>query len=383
MTALDKPLDNLLALAMDRSREGREKLAETIGKLFANQERVLTEHEQALIIDILGKLVNDVEREVRQALARELATAETIPAEIATKLANDEIEVARPILLNSPVLKDGELIDIISHRSQQHQLSVALRSNLSTTISDALVNTGDRKVISTLLNNDNAEIADKTLNYLAEQSRRIDEFQEPLINRKDLPKGLAERMYWWVSAALRQNIIENFDLDIDVLDSKIQAGVHGLIHKARAETVEPPAAETLVERMKNEKLLTNAMLLDALKDGEIELFESIFAELSGFDRKGVAKVLYETRSEGIAIVCLSMGIPKQVFASIYLLSRKGLSGNHVTDPRELSRAMTLYDKINKEDAKRIANTWRMDPAYQDAIHMIEASIKDSGKSRAL
>lgn len=42
---------------------------------------------------------------------------------------------------------------------------------------------------------------------------RIDTYQEPIFRREDLPFDLAKRMYRWVSDALRQHIVKNFEID--------------------------------------------------------------------------------------------------------------------------------------------------------------------------
>ncbi|WP_299378524.1 DUF2336 domain-containing protein [uncultured Kiloniella sp.] len=366
-------MQKLLSMALDRSVKGREALARTIGHLFSEEEVALSELERALMTDILGKLISDVEQLVRQALSEELAATKTVPHELILMLANDDIEVARPILMNSDILKDQDLVDIIKSRTHQHQLSIALRNELSSEVSDALINTGKKDVIKTLLENKNASISELTLEYLADQSRRIDDFQEPLINREDLPIHLAERMYWWVSAALRSHILKNFPVDIQDIDNKIQSGVHKLVDQDRIKPTPHAPSTKLAQKLKQNNLLTVESLVQSLRQGEIELFESMFCEMSGFRPGGLRKALYETKGEGIAILCLAMGIPKQTFATIFLLSRKGNPRGQTTDPRDLSRAMLIYDKVNKDDAQLITDSWRMDPKYQDAISGIDAA----------
>ncbi len=372
----DNNLQKLLSMALDRSVKGREALARTIGQLFSEEEVALSELERALMTDILGKLISDVEKLVRQALSEELAVTKTVPHELILMLANDDIEVARPILMNSDILKDQDLVDIIKSRTHQHQLSIALRNELSSEVSDALVNTGKKDVIKTLLENKNAAISELTLEYLADQSRRIDDFQEPLINREDLPTHLAERMYWWVSAALRDHILKNFPVDIQDVDNKIQSSVHKLVDKDKIKPTLHAPATKLAQKLKQNNLLTIDSLVQSLRQGEVELFESMFCEMSGFRPGGLRKALYETKGEGIAILCLAMGIPKQTFATIFLLSRKGNPRGHTTDPRDLSRAMLIYDKVNRDDAQLITDSWRMDPKYQDAISEIESAASD-------
>ena len=45
-------------------------------------------------------------------------------------LALDEIEIARPIIAASPVLKDADLIRLLVEATIEHQIEVARRPNL-------------------------------------------------------------------------------------------------------------------------------------------------------------------------------------------------------------------------------------------------------------
>ncbi len=79
MNSQDRNLQFLLELALDKSVEGRESLAQRIGELFTAKEECLTEQETAILADILGRLVSDIEMSVRQSLAERLADSPLAP----------------------------------------------------------------------------------------------------------------------------------------------------------------------------------------------------------------------------------------------------------------------------------------------------------------
>src|SRR3546814_11781157 len=85
--------------------------------------------------DILKKLINDVAVPIRRALAERLSLAPSAPHEVVVALANDEIDVARPILLRSEALLDGDLIETLQHRHPAHQPAVAIRPTPSEPVS--------------------------------------------------------------------------------------------------------------------------------------------------------------------------------------------------------------------------------------------------------
>ncbi|MGH6945847.1 MAG: DUF2336 domain-containing protein [Kiloniellales bacterium] len=372
-----RDLRGLLDLALDSSVQARHALTLSVSDLFDDETRVLSERERALMSDILGKLIRDCEHEVRQQLSARLAKRGDAPHDVVLALANDTIEVARPILLQSEVLRDEELIEIVRHRTTEHQLAIAMRRTVSEPVSEALVETNSIDVIKTLLHNSNAKISEATLAYLTEESQRVDSYQEPLLNRAELPPALAERMYAWVSAALRQHIIKNFDVHPTALDDDLEAIVKSAAPAGTSGTKEPEAAAVLARHLGAQGSITPQLLIQVLRQGEIHLFEALFQEISGLKPPRLQRVIYESGGNGLAIACRALEIPKPTFATIFLLSRRGRPGNQTVDPRELSRALAAFDRINPKNAMHVVRNWRRDPKYQEAIEKIASTSKAS------
>src|SRR6185436_10930321 len=226
-------VQQLLQLAREKSEAARSHLFEVMGDLFQEQSGVLSAQERALMVDILEKLVREVSHDIRMKLSHRLADLPGTPRELAVLLTNDEIDIASPILMRSRALQDTDLIEIIHHRSRQHILAVAMRRDLSMSVSD---------VIMALLNNQEATISEKTMAYIVDQSKHVDEFQEPLVHRRDLPRELAIKMCYWVSAAIRQFVIEKFQVDANEFDDTIEPILREQVAAAEAET---QPAETL------------------------------------------------------------------------------------------------------------------------------------------
>jgi len=315
---------------------------------------------------------------VRRDLSERLSSAPNPPHDLIVALANDEIEVAEPILKASTVLRDAELVGVIRHRTQQHQLAIAMRRSLSEYVSDALVETGNIDVVKVLLENSDAQISEATMEYLAEESRRVDTYQEPLLRRGDLGPELAARMYLWVSAALRSHILENFDIDPsqidDHLESAADATLPGLESRQggsrETKPGKPKPAEVLARRLTEQRKVTPDFLVQVLRQGEVPLFEALFGELSGLKAPRLQKVLYDSGGEGLAIACRAMAMPKPTFATIFLLSRRGHTGKQIVDPRELSRALLLFDKVVPAAAAEVMKGWSRDWKYQDAVERV-------------
>jgi len=367
-------LDYLLALARQRSLESRSKLAQIIADLFNNGASVLSERERALMCDILTKLVREVELDVRARLAEQLAENQNVPPHIMKELACDDILVAKPVLMRSDLLRDSDLIEIVHQRTTEHQLAIARRRKISAAVSDALVESGSDDVVRTLLENAGAEISQVTMEYLVEQSKRVDSFQEPLVRRHDLPNALAKRLYLWVGAALRQHLVDGYGLDPSTLDSMVEeCALEGAKEMAKVRHAEKGsnAARKLAREMREKGHLNAEVLLKVLRQGEIQLFEGMLSEWSGIPASALKRLVYQSGGQPLAILCKALGIDKPTFTSIFLLSRVGRRDEQIVDPGELAGVLKLFDQAASVTAQSLVARWRSDPDYIAAVDRIE------------
>ncbi len=354
---------HLLRLASGRSAGDRMVLATSLVDLLAEMELDLNDRETALIDDILNKLIADFETAVRRELADRLSSLECSPNEAVVALANDEIDVAKPILMQSSALRDQDLIEIIHNRSRQHQMSIALRNMVSKAVSDALVEAGDEAVITSLLSNQNAQISDATLAYLVGESRRVDSYHEPLVLREDLSDELAKQIYDIVAKDLRNHILRHFELDPEVLDAELaslSADLMANTARPADETRHGDAPERLAKALANAKKISPDFLVKVLQAGRINLFEALIGQLTGVESQTLRKLLYDTDGKALAAICRAMGVPKKQFIEVYLLIRRSRPSSKTTFTREVGVIVRYFDRITPAGALEALAHWRGD-----------------------
>ena len=379
-TVIDKrgniDVDALMRLARDKSVGSRTKLADIIGDLFFGATGTLSEAEQSIMSDILRQLVQDVEIAVRKHLAIQLSNKSDAPHELVIALANDESEVAYPLLLRSRVLRDQDLISIIHHRTMEHQLAIAMRDTVSPSVSAALVETGEETVIKRLLENPNAAIARDTMAHLVDQSRRLDSLQRPLVQRTDLPADLAEKMYWWVSAALRAHIVKNFDVDPSEIDSAMEETVKTAMGADDDEGAALSATDRVAAHLAGSNEPDGELVAQLLREGEVSLFERVLEHQTGLRRQLLQRLLYEPGGEGLAIVCRALDYTREIFREVLTLTRKARVGLDDTNLEECAFAAALFDQIDVDTARTMLQRWRRNPNYLDLLRQLE-TLPDS------
>lgn len=359
--------DELIKLAQDKSVSAKNQLVENISDLFLSPSGRLNEHERALMNDILSKLIKSVEENVRKELAIRLSSSSEISPELAALLANDEIEISRPILEKSHVLDDQQLIEIIRNRTDAHRMAIAIREYVSEEVSGELIERGNEDVIEALIRNENADISELSMEYLVAESKTFDRFQEPLLNRHDIPASLAYRMYWWVSAALRRKIITEYSIDETVLDDALEMATKMAIQHHDDTDNAMKKAINLVRKMALNNNLKISFVLQSLRQEKVDLFVAGMAELSRLDTKIIWRSFRERTGESLAVIARAIEMDREDFTSMFLLVVQSRSGAKARTTNLLNSILSLFDDIDVKNAKTAVRHWQRDSGYQDAM----------------
>ena len=359
--------NDLIAAARGHSRESRSLLAQRINEICLMSGRQLSPREAALLFDILEKLILEVELSVRKQLSSTLSEREDTPRDLARMLANDVIDVAYPMLVKSKVLEDGDLIQVILDKATEHQVAITKRDTVSEQVSDSLIGTGNKPVVRALLQNEGARIEPEALSDLVEQAMDDPDLQEPLVRRKDLPEDLAMRMYNWVGEALRKHIEERFHDEALPNWTEADDAVSTAVREALREDI---FAGELAGDGDDDPAFHSGntdyrphprTLVKALKDGDIYRFEELFRDLTDLNAGSVAKVLYDSGPEAIAIACKATGVDREVFAEILALLQGGGNPANFRQQPAFLKTMDYFDRIDRQGASRVLTTWRSAP----------------------
>ncbi|HHB81879.1 MAG TPA: DUF2336 domain-containing protein [Devosia sp.] len=164
----------------------REQLFKNVARLFSYVCERCDDDQVEQYDEVLCQLAELVEVEGRSEVAQMLSTLERAPGTVVVKLANDEIEVAQPLLEFSSVLSDDDLIEIVGAKSEAHREIIAGRSSVPERVGDAIVVHGGVKSVSKLVANQNAELGESTLSKLITKAAQDCEIAQNLRGRTDL-----------------------------------------------------------------------------------------------------------------------------------------------------------------------------------------------------
>lgn len=353
--------ESLLDLAKSRQPADRERLLLAIADLCDAPhagEAMKGPAIQALLSSIFMSLVVEAERDIRHRLSEKLAAADWAPNALINVLALDDIEIARPIIAQSPVLKELDLIRLLVEATIEHQIEVARRPQLSHAVVTAILEQGEPAVLTALAGNHTAELSLTDMDELVEASRQIAALRTPLSQHPKLTGQLAKRLYLWVGLALRQGLAERFRLDVSVLDEVLAASMNeaqnGLSTDAQPRTTREGEREMMEQRL-IDKLhaagqLRPGYLIRALREGRLGLFTTSLAMLGRFDASHVQATIDSDRPELLALACAAVGIDRSVFPDILEMTRKLNDGRPGGGSEGARKASVAFAPVTAEVA---------------------------------
>jgi len=354
---INEEVSRLLKFAHTNKAEGRSDLFTVIVDFLERRHAELTKNQLSLMSDILVKLISDVEIAIRQKLVGRLAEDDTAPIDLIILLANDQIEVARPVLSLSTLLSDEDLIEIIRHKTVQHQLAITSRRRLSPKICHELITVGNSKTLVMLLNNPQARIDQESFSTLVEKSRNDRHIQPPLIERPDLPANLAARMYQWVSDSLKQAILTNFHLNEADIERLVATAVTEATIEHEARITQEGSEILLVNKLHKAGRLTPSFLMKCLRQGQSSLFEIAFSKIILVPQKLMRSLLYDGDTKTLAVICCAADIDRSVFMTIYQLTRRAQNLDPELSNEEIADALEYYRKLDKQTALVTIQQW--------------------------
>lgn len=345
-------------LISDPSPEAR---ATTVAKVaFSYGTYPLSPRERQIAEEIFGVCARDAAVAVRQALSHSIRHLDSLPHDVAVKLANDIDLVAIPMIEASAVLTDDDLVTIVRRDGVEKQAAVARREAVSEPVSAALVETRQELVVATLMANDGARISEDTLNRAIDLFADSERVTTPMVQRRRLPLSVAVRLVGLVSDRLKEHLVTHHQLPDDVAaDLVIQTrerATANLISQGRASLDRPMDIETLVRQLHENGALTTTLILRAICVGDIAFIEQALAQMSGVPITNTRILLHDSGPMGLRSLCSKAGLPEAVYRAIRIafevareLERDGLAQDQARFCRVmLERVLTRFDAASAE-----------------------------------
>ena len=348
---------SLISELEDAVRRGSQtKRVETLRRitdLFLSANEQLNE-EQILVFDqVLGHLVTRMELTALIELSERLAPIHNAPLNVVHTLAcDDEIAVAGPVLSMSDRLTTPDLIEIALAKSQSHMLAISKRSSIGESLTDVLVERGDREVIKKLAENAGVRFSEKAYARLVDQPEADEALLEALGLRLDIPLNIFLRLLERVTEAVRTRLLAFVqDKRDDIKD--VLASISNDVIESEEVDLDFGAAGRVVQRMQNDGELDEFTLLEFAKRRQYAATVTALATLCTVPIDTMKDMLNDGRNESLLVACKTAGFG---WPTVRALLQDELLGK-ISSEDDLRRLKGDYRKLSPSIAKQLLEFW--------------------------
>lgn len=298
--------------------------------LYSDLEPEVRESAEAA----MTMLLDDPAPQVRRALAEALAARPEAPRLIMLSLANDQPDIAAIVLERSPVLLDGELVDIVALGGDRARRTIAGRPMLSPMVSAAIAEIGDCETVTVLANNQRARITPSSLHRLAERHGADPDLRGALLVRPDLPLDVRNRLIGKLGEALNSFVVARRWMPPQRAESVTREACDKATVTLAIDAAEDDL-DGLVDHLRRSGRLTASLLLRAMCIGEFRIFAAALNALSAMPLRRIYAILERGSDHAFRALYDKAGLPAAGFPAF-------LSALHLA--RELEFDGTRQDR---------------------------------------
>jgi uncharacterized protein (DUF2336 family) len=327
----------------------RDELARQLVAMYGHTANNLARTEVEEFDRLFMELSEAISAPTRIYMANHFANLANAPHDISLRLADDDIEIARPILLRSVVLTDDDLILIADRRGSGHMTEIAQRSFLSAIVSDALVFRGDDLVRQHVARNPSASISPRGFSRLAGQARTDRLLEQLLVARPDLPGVAVHILVKFGSKQVREQLEPSGVPRVNTPSAVSPT------HRAREfDTLDFAAARAHVDMLSQQGMYGESLLMRFVAEEKLAESMVVLSRIVGVTLGDVKSWYLDATPETLLIAAKAYSIDSRTVFGILGLGRWRMT----LDPRSRQAAINRYQTMTKTHAVRLLGIWR-------------------------
>ncbi len=308
--------DDIRRLVRGETAEARANAAHKICRRIDTTD--LSPEDQESARQILDLMCADAAVLVRRALAVTLRNSPKLPRDIALRLAKDLDIIAVPVLRNSPVITDEDLVEIVLSGSSEKQVAIAQRPTLGEGLTEVIALYGSKEAVEAVTLNEGAAFSDDAYAGVLKRFANDNDIKGAMISRSHLPMHVTEKLVNMVSGELFDRLVNTHELPPQ-LAIEIAAGAR---ERATLDLVEQAGLsrdpERFVQQLALNGRLTPSIIMRALCLGHMGFVEYALAELAGVPRNKAWLMIHDAGTLGLKTIFERAGLPSGMFTAFRL-----------------------------------------------------------------
>jgi uncharacterized protein (DUF2336 family) len=331
-----------------------EMLAGITDLFLSRAERYNAEHLE-LFDAVFARLVEEIETRARAALSLKIAPVANAPPRLVRRLANDDdIAVAAPVLQQSPRLSDADLRAIAGSKGQGHLLAISARSQLAESVTDVLIERGNREVIRTVADNRRARLSERGFTSLVERAAGDEELAEKVGHRPDIPPRLYRALLLQATEVVRQRLLANAKPETAAEIRRVLAQVSADLRARAPQPRDYARAKAAIFALKEQGRLDEATLRELAEKRRFEDTVAALAEMTQVPIETVERLMSGERADPVLILCKAAGFGWPTARAVILV-RAAAAPSH----QALEEAQANFERLSPATALRVTRFWQL------------------------
>jgi uncharacterized protein (DUF2336 family) len=341
------------------SRGSVEKRGDTLRRitnLFIDGASDYNEDHVGLFDEVLTRLLVDVEPKTLAEVAHRLATVDNAPPKLILRLAgHEDIAIAGPVLKRSARFAESDLIHIANVMGPDHLLAMSGRHQIGMSVTDILVQRGDRDVVRSLAANAGATFSMASFSSLVKRAETDGILAETLGRRSDVPihlfcqlvaqaKEVVHRRLEAASGPQAQSEIKRLLLEVS---NQVDASV--------APQRDYRAALRKVSDMRRSGSLDETQLAKFARGGCFEEVVTALSTLCAVPLEVVDRLMASDRTDPVLILCKAVGFEWQTVQTILAVHPGGKSAC----AQGFDEAHRNFERLSQSTAQRVVRFWQI------------------------
>ena len=344
--------------------EKRDEMLLCITDLFLTTPATLTSEQVSLFDDIINNLVTHLEHRSLVALSTRLARSANAPVQLVRRLASDEeIEVAGPLLADSDALSDECLIAIAESMSQLHLGKIAERPKLSSSVTNVIVERGDRNVVHKVAANSGASFSRFGMSTLVMRADGDDELIETIAARSDVSPFVFGQLINYATERARNHLIASARPEIRAALTQIMDRVSTRMTSLPIFADEWTAAQSLVNSFAQDTELTREKLLEFASGKKITEMVVVLSVLSKISTDQICKLVCDQYGFGAMVLCKAIDLDWCTTYAVLTVNSLAITSRTM----ELKELAGDFERLSVSSAQRILWYWRGRTTVQSAL----------------
>lgn len=355
MSSVSALLRDLEATMSRGSSDERVQILMRLTDLFVSTAAGMGDDQISVFDVVIGRLARAIETRARIELSERLAVVPNAPGGVVRQLALDEIAVARPVLVGSPVLSDQDLVAISAAKGRDHMLAITERADLGEPVTDFLILRGGRVVTHAVAANQTARFSRHGMGVLVMRAVQDDALQTTLGTRGDIPAELVEQLTLAAKNSARRRLAATLEPALaSAVDGAVERSAHAVSAELQDDLGKFSAALAEIKRLHDAGKLDEAKVAELAGTGATEHAICAVAILARLGLPATEQIILGPDRDAVLLVGRGLGWSWETTRALIGLRK----GNGKSAPA-VERARQSFRTLTPVTAQRVLGFLRM------------------------